>query len=348
MPQKKEQKMTTQWVGIDVAAKSISVAMWDEATKRSQYIGEYNNDESGFAQMETAIVEQMEAEASISLVVEATGGYELRLLSYAYERQWGITLPNPKQVRDFAKGNGRRNKTDRADAQMLADYGATKQPQTQQLLPAELVELDELVQRRLQLEKQLRAEKSRLKQWQQRPRPTSAVTDSLQRTIDHLNEELAAIEDAIKSLLTSHPQHKRMVNRLLTAPGVGHKTVLHIFLVLHRFHVRTNGNGTAKGIVAFTGLDPTHFSSGSSIYKPASISKMGDSTVRNFLYMGALGGIRGHNPLRRFYLRLIQYGKPKRKALVASARKILVWCFALFHNRVDFDPSFHPIPQSAS
>jgi len=343
-----ERKMTTQWVGIDVAAKSISVAMWDDAAKRSQYIGEYGNDEAGFVQMEKALGEQMEVDTTINLVVEATGGYELRLLSYAYERQWGIALPNPKQVRDFAKGNGRRNKTDRADAQMLADYGADKQPETQQMLPVELVELDELVQRRLQLEKHLRSEKSRLKQWQQRPRPAPAVTDSMQRTIDHINEELVAIETAIKSLLKSHPHHKRMVMRLLTAPGVGDKNVLHIFLALHRFHVRTNGNGNTKSIVAFAGLDPNDFSSGSSIYRRSSISKMGDSTLRRFLFMGAFGGIRGHNPLRHFYERLVARGKPKRKALVASARKILVWCFVLFNNHVDFDPSFHSFPQSAS
>ena len=339
--------MTTQWVGIDVAAATLSVAIRNQTSKTSIYVGEFANDETGFKQMATVLKPHL-AEAAVNLVVEPTGGYELRLLSFAYGQEWGIVLPNPKQVRDFAKGNGRRNKTDRADAHMLADYGTEKQPETQQLLPPELVELDELVQRRLQLEKQRRAEASRLKQWQQRPDPSIIVTSSMQRLIDHLDQELSTVNDALKQWLTQHPQHHSMVKHLRTVPGIGSKNVLPLFLILHRFRVRTNGQGSSKSLVAFIGLDPTHFSSGSSIYKRPTISKMGDSDVRHFLYMGALGGVRGQNPLRHFYQRLVARGKAKRLALVASARKILTWAFAIFSQDVDFDPSRFPVPQNAS
>lgn len=336
--------MKTKWVGVDIAATSISVASWNAEEKRSHYVGEFSNDEAGFGQMHDAVGR----EEQMTVVVEVTGGYELRLLSYAYQHGWGVALPNPKQVRDFAKGEGRRNKTDRADALLLVDYGAAKQPDTQRELPAELSELDQLVQRRLQLEKQRLAERSRLKQWQHRPRPAAAVTDSIQRTLDHIDEELAAIEDAIKHLLNIHPPHKRMVRRLRTIPGIGQKNVLHILLILHRFHVRTNSHGSAKGLVAFVGLDPTHFSSGSSIHRRSTISKMGDAHTRRSLYMGALGGVSGNNPLRHFYQRLVQRGKAKRLALVASARKILVWAFAIFTHKVDFDPTRHAISQIPS
>lgn len=47
------------------------------------------------------------------LVLEATGGYEAALLAYAYDQGWGVSMPNPKQVRNWAKGVGYRVKTDR-------------------------------------------------------------------------------------------------------------------------------------------------------------------------------------------------------------------------------------------
>lgn len=64
---------------------------------------------------------------------------------------------------------------------------------------------------------------------------------------------------------------------------------------------------------------------------------MGDKLIRNKLFMAALGGVRGRNVLADFYQRLVGRGKAKRLALVAAARKILVWSWAVFVNEVDFD-----------
>lgn len=337
----------THWVGIDVSAVTIDVAIWNERNKQSDYQGEFQNNEAGFAKLK-ACLEKVKVDNGITVVVEATGGYELGLLAHAYQQNWSVALPNPKQVRDFAKATGRRNKTDQEDAALLAQFGAERQPEAQGELPLELQELDELLQRRIQLEKQRRGEKARLKQWQQRPHPSASVTDSLERTIEHLDSELAQIEQALKQWVNDHPQHKEMVTRLRTAPGIGVKNVLPVLLILHRFNVRTNGNGSAKALTAYVGLDPTHFTSGTTVHKRSTISKMGDGMVRSLLYMGALGGIRGDNPLRHFYQRLVNRGKSKRLALVAAARKILIWCHALFTRQVDFDATLYKIPSSTA
>ena len=61
--------------------------------------------------------------------------------------------------------------------------------------------------------------------------------------------------------------------------------------------------------------------------------------MRSLLYMSALGGARGHNVLREFYQRLVAAGKPKKLALIAAARKILVWAWAVFRDHANFDPT---------
>lgn len=63
---------------------------------------------------------------------------------------------------------------------------------------------------------------------------------------------------------------------------------------------------------------------------------MGDNEVRRLLYMGALGGVRGNNPLKSFYQRLVGRGKAKKVALVAAARKILVWAWTIFSHQIDW------------
>jgi transposase len=83
-------------------------------------------------------------------------------------------------------------------------------------------------------------------------------------------------------------------------------------------------------LVAYVGLDPQPQESGVSVWRPALISRQGDRGMRARLYMGALGALRGGNPVHAFSQRLVDRGKPKTVALVAAARKLLVWAWAVF------------------
>jgi hypothetical protein len=78
---------------------------------------------------------------------------------------------------------------------------------------------------------------------------------------------------------------------LLQVPGIGAKSVLPILVFLYRWDAHTCGQGDFRGLTAFVGLDPVEFSSGSSIFRRPSISKMGDATIRRTLFLCALGGV---------------------------------------------------------
>ena len=340
--------MEALWVGIDIAKATFTASNWNAATQSCNYLGEFENTTTGCEQLQQQLTVCQQSEQPLHVVLESTGGYEQTVVAFAFKQQWGVCIPNAKIVRDFARGSGRRHKNDREDANMLARFGAEKTPTAQRALPAEIQQLQQLQQRRQQLEKLLRAERTRLLQFEQLPLQSDFVGDSIHAVMAALQSQLDAVVAAISALLNDFAEHKAMVKRLRTIPGVGSKNSLPIFLLLHRFAARTNDQGTRKGIVAFCGLDPLEHSSGRSVHKRPTISKMGDRSVRNYLYMGALGGIRGNNALRHFYHSLVNRGKAKRLALVASARKILVWAFAIFTSKTDFDPSKHPLPQSAS
>ena len=315
-------------IGVDIAQAKFDVGFWLD--KKGTYLGQYSNDPDGFAQFKQSILPRSQADEEIKLILEPTGGYEMGLVFYAQEQGWQVSRPNPKVVKDWAKGSGWRVKNDRQDPCMLAQYGTEKNPPCYQPVPENIQHLNDLVARQVDLQQLLRSERNRLQQYQQRPRSHEAVTNSLNQVIAVLEAQLAAIATAINKLLAADDALQATKRRLLTIPGVGPILVNHLIALLSVWSSQTEGAGTAKQLVAFVGLDPQPFESGRTVFKRPTISKMGASVPRQKLYMGALGGVRGDNPLRAFYQRLVGRGKAKRLALVAAARKILVWAWAVF------------------
>lgn len=330
-------------VGVDIAKQDFAVACRSGAV--AVELGKFANTAEGYAVLQAALerVCTQQDLSRIQLVLEATGGYEAALLAYAYDQGWGVSMPNPKKVRDWAKGVGYRVKTDRVDARILAHYGAERQPPLRPQLAVEVSQLDSLLKRRLDLEQALHQEQTRLSEMAGRPGLAPQVEESLRQVIEALTQALAGIEQAIEELTQRHKPFQTQMMRLLALPGVGPKVVLPLLVKLFQWQNLTSGAGDAAGLVAYIGLDPQPYESGRSVRKHAGISKLGDREVRRLLYMGALGGVRGHNPLKPFYQRLVGRGKAKKVALVAAARKILVWAWTLFSRQIDWNPDFHQI-----
>jgi transposase len=322
-------------LGVDIAATTFTAATWvDGAGTR---LGTFPNTPDGFAQL--AAHPALAQASAIHLVLEPTGGYELALAHFALEHGWQVSLPNPKQVRDFAKGRGRRAKTDGQDALNLARFAAEGDPPAWHPLPPEVAELESLQRRKDDVEHLLRQERNRRHALAPRPGQHQAVPRSLERVIEALEADVAELEQAIADHLKQHAELRAAVQRLQTVPGVGAKTGVPLLILLYRWAVLTDGQGTAKGLAAYVGLDPQPHESGTSVHKSPTISRMGDKVVRRKLFMGALGGVRGQNPLRAFYQRLVGRGKKKKLALVAAARKLLVWAWKVFQTQTDFDPA---------
>jgi transposase len=325
-------------IGADIAKARFEVAV--RGPEGEQAWGSFCNTAEGFEQLAQRLAgAQSEAEpAPVLLVLEPTGGFELALAGFGYEQGWVVSRPNPKRVRDWAKSQGRRAKTDRVDARDLAGYGASQSAAHYRPLPAELSELDSLLGRQVELQQMLRAERNRQGALEGKPGVSPLVRQSLADNIARLEVSLAQIEQAVKAHLKAHPKLQAKLKQLRSVPGIGAKNGVFILLLLARWEHLTDGRGSAKGLVAYTGLDPQTYESGTSVHKRASISRMGRAQTRRMLYMGALGGVRGKNPLREFYQGLVGRGKAKKLALTASARKIVVWAWTIYQHDTLFDP----------
>lgn len=324
----------TVYLGIDIAAQTFDAAWWQAG--QTHRLGRFANTPDGFQACAQALAAQA-PDAPVWLIVEPTGGYEYGVLHFALDQGWQISLPNPRQVRTWIKGQGGRAKTDKLDAAHLAVYGAQRQPHPWHPLPAAVQPLADLLARRANLEESLRQERNRQASASRRAVPP-AVAASFAAVLAALEAALAEINAAVAAHLKAHPDLQRQARLLRSVPGVGAKTVLPLLVLLSRWHALTEGRGRASGLVALVGLDPQTTRSGTSVRGPACISRQGDKRTRRWLFMAALGGKRGRNCLRDVFLRLTGRGKAKMVALVACMRKLLTWAWAVFRQQTPFDP----------
>jgi transposase len=325
---------TVQYLGVDVAKATLSA--W--VAGQRQPLGTLPNTPDGWRDLAAAAAPMVGA-AALHLVLEPTGGYEAGLVHFALAQGWTVSLVHPVRVRQWADSQGRRGKTDRQDARMLADYGAAQQPPAWHPAPEEVSMLDSLLRRQADLEQLLRQERNRREAAGLRPGVAPAVPASVDRVIAALEAELEQIEQAIAAHQAQHAALAEQARLLESVPGVGAKTVLPLLVLFHRYHRVTAGRRDAQGVTAYAGLDPRPYESGSSVRRRATISRMGDGDLRRRLFMAALGGVRGHNVLRTFYQGLVERNKAKKLALVAAARKLLTWAWAVFRDGTPFDPA---------
>lgn len=327
-------------IGVDVSEKTLDVAYWDDQKQEAVFMGKYPNTHTGFQRIKGKVEKRKRAtEAELAHVtMEPSGGYEKPFAHFVDQQDgWAASLPNPTHPKRWAEAMGKRVKNDPQDAKTLAHYGFACNPPIWKPLPTEVEQLEHLLDRLDNLKDMLHREKNRLNSAQYHVNPHEAVYDELRESISSLEQRIEKIQGVINDHLDAYPHLKEQRKLLLSVPGVGDRSVLYILITMHRWGAFTNGEGDAKGIVALLGLDPKTHESGTSVRKRGRISRQGDRSQRSRLYMCALGGVQGNNPLKAFYTRLVGRGKPKKLALVAAARKIVVWCWAVFRNNVPFD-----------
>jgi transposase len=201
-------------LGIDVSKLTFDAELClDEHRRQRRH---FANTAAGFAQLEAWLKDH---DAKITLAgLEATGPYSRSLLAHLHDQGHHVCHLNPRRVKDFAKSQGWRVKTDRVDAGVLAAYlRCTERLQLWQPPAPEMAALQALVRRRQQVLTALQAERNRLED----SNLPALVTKSLQRQMRHLKSELAALSKAIADHVAQHKALEKSVRLLRSIPGVG-------------------------------------------------------------------------------------------------------------------------------
>ena len=259
------------------------------------------------------------------IVLEATGGYEIALTAALAAGQLPVVVINPRHARDFARSTGRLAKTDTLDAQVLAHFADAVRPQVRPLPDERVQELACMVSRRLQIVEMLTAENNRLQ------RASPSVRGNIKGHIKWLGKSLADIDEELKESIVKSPIWKQKVEVLQSTPGIGPVSSVTLVAELPEL-----GSLNRKQIAALVGVAP--FNRDSGMMRGKRTIWGGRAKVRAVLYMAALTASRHNSVIRTFYQRLCTAGKPKKVALTACMRKLLIILNAMVRHVTPWQP----------
>lgn len=306
------------YIGIDVSKAWLDVAV---------YPGDENwrteNTEKGFSKL----IERFQTMVIERIVVEATGGYEAKLVERLLQAGMPVSRVNPGRVRKFAQGLNWFAKTDKIDARLLACFGEKAQPRVL-VLPGEAEKrLSALMKRRKQVLDMLTAEQNRTETAEQE------VLDYIVTMIQNLQKQLASLDAEIQDLIDQTPDLKQKRTLLQSVPGVG--KVLSATLVSQMPEL---GSCDRKEIAALAGLAPFNHDSGRKQGKR--MIRGGRSSVRSVLYMATITATRFNPVIKSMYERLLKAGKQKKVAITACMRKLLTILNAIIRTQSPWQPVF--------
>ncbi len=259
--------------------------------------------------------------------LESTGRYHGLLADLAHEMGFVVYVLNPKDTSYYAKGLGRRGKTDRIDAEVLARYVSKEHDKLHPYVPPspEQRAIDRLLKRRAKLvvlKGALRATGEDLGECR---RQLEDVLHRLELVIDKIDAHLKALTQA------SEP-HRQSQRRLLTIVGIGPLVSTSLANTFTRIPFRS-----ADAFIAHTGLDPRPWDSGQKVGRRR-LSKRGPGELRRLLYIAALAGSK--SPIwKPTYERHRARGLSSTAALVVLARRIARVAWAVHYHQTEFDPT---------
>jgi transposase len=308
---RRRNRMHEVFVGIDVAKRTVDVAIRPTGVTKT-----WENRE---AELSLLAAHLMSLAPSL-IVLEATGGYEMDIVSLLASSGLPVVVVNPRQVRDFAKACGILAKTDTIDAQVIARFAEAVRPEVRPLKDEETQRLSALVARRRQLVEMLTAEKNRLNA------ATRWTKQDITRHIAWLETSLNEVDREMKDLITGSPLWREKETILRSVPGVGPVISCTLLAELPEL-----GTLTGKEIAALVGVAP--FNRDSGIFRGKRTIWGGRAHVRAVLYMGALTAIRFNPLIKSFYQRLRHAGKKFKVAITACMRKLLVILNSMLKHR---------------
>ena len=300
-----------------------------------------NTHEGQVALLEWLVRQQVLPQETV-VVMEATGVYWERVATMLHLAGYQVSVVNAAQIKFFAKSTLRRGKTDKMDAELIAQYGATMRPARWTLPDRSQEALRALIHERDAVVEMITLEKGRQHAHDHREHAHPVLTELGNARLELLEAQRIQLTEAITACVADSAELGTQVQLLSSVPGVGALTAA--IVLSETAHLQDMQD--SKQWAAYAGLSPVPRQSGAMMGR-CRISKIGNGRLRRAFYLSAVTVTRMKNPLGEHYRRLVSSGKPKKVALIALARKILRTCFAILRSGTPFDPAYQRFGQTA-
>src|SRR5256712_2959978 len=320
--------------GIDVSKDVLDVAV--RRDERQLETARFNNDAAGHKQLVRWL---LRGGRTVRVVLESTGTYSLDV-ALALQRTSGIAVmvANPRAIKQFTGALMQRSKTDLTAAVALREF-VIRMPFVAWQPPAgHVLQLRGIARRIAALVVERTRERNRLHALAATAEASAVVCNDIEVNVRHLDRRIALLTEQALMLTANQADLQEAFERLISVPGIaGHSAVQ----LLPELLVLPSGM-TVRQWVAHAGLDPRAHQSGTSVDKPARLSKVGHAHIRRALFMPALVAVRHEPHVKAFFDKLVARGKTPLQAYVAVMRKLLHAIYGMFTTNTDFVPEkFH-------
>ena len=270
-----------QIYGVDISKNVFDVV--DSVGKHSQF----SNDPKGFKMF----LKSLSSEALV--VMEATGYCHYRLAQFLYEQGVRVSVVNPLSVKRFIQMKLSKVKTDKSDAKSICEYATVNEVPlytARNKNQAECLQLLRLIDIYI---KQSTALKNKLHGEKVLGKPSKTVYHSLNRALKSVRTEINVLETRLTELVKEEQQQQ--LTLLKSIPGMGNKTAIMLLVLTDGFSNFEN----ARQLCCYTGITPTIRESGKSVRGKSRISKVGNSKLRNLLFMCSFTACKHNKACRR-------------------------------------------------
>jgi len=312
-------------IGIDVSKASFDVACFENNSWKHAI---YTNDEAGFKKLAT------DFGGHCCYAMEASGPYYLKLAMYLHSCGNEVSVINPLMIKRYSQMRFIRAKTDKKDAQTIAEYAFNQNPELWHPADHSMLRMQQILTVLDGLQKQKTQSNNQLESIRSSGVINDSVLNSLESVINHIEKQIGALEKELDELVKDNCAET--VNRIETIPGVGRKTAVLLTVVAHNFTRFSN----YKQLIAYIGFSPRIFQSGTSVRGKNHICKMGNGHLRKLLYMCSWSAKRCNPTCNEMYNRLKAKGKPEKVIKVAIANKLIRQAFAIATNNREYQPNY--------
>ena len=301
-------------VGVDVGKASLDIYIYEK--------GHYWQEDNSPAGIKR-ILKRLAHYQVERLVMEATGRYEYLLAEAAHNKGIPVCIAKPSSVRQYAKAINLAAKTDKLDAELIAEFGAIVQPAITPQKSKNLIAIKDLISRRRQIMGMRTKELNRLKIM------GKGFEVSCKRIIRCLDLEVKRLEKRLSKYVEDQADWTEKQTILKSAPGVGDTLIYTILADLPEI-----GSLNRKQISSLVGVAPMNRDSGKLRGKRR--IKGGRYAVRTVLYMATLSATQCNPVIKGFYQQLVAQGKHKKVALTACMRKFITMLNAMVRDRCEW------------
>lgn len=315
--------------GIDVSAQTLEVAL--RSAQGRLWVGPLPNTAAGHRRLRNRLTR---SGRQARVAVEATGTYHLDLcVALAATEGIEVMVVNPRAMHNFARAVLTRSKTDRQDAVIALEYLERMPWRSWQPPSAAAWTLRALARRITALKQEATRERNRRAALGASTGSSTLVARDIEVNLRHLERRIERLQAQALDLLRATPALARDLELLLSVPGIGTTSAVQL---LGELGVLPE-DMRVRQWVAHAGLDPRRWESGSSVRRPARISRTGNAHLRAALFLPALTAARHDPHLRAFYRRLLERGKAPLQALAAVMRKLLHALYGILRHQQSYN-----------